>query len=377
MVSCCAFPCSPTGYISPHTLLTAFHKGGGSHHPTAVHVTHSLTHTWMHSTCGPPACPSPAIQALTSVAWEVLDVQQQLHGSSPCPPQSVPAAAAVASPGRSSDKQQSSSSSSSSWLQQATSAASVQCATASEAAVPAATAAASSTVSMVVQPYVSVVPCLQACTAQVFVGSTYPKALTQAFLSAAQLTCMQRPLQVLHGSSMQQCFQQLQQRLNTLQPEQGLYSSSNMPHTAYAVVSGNRGSGGNSSSCTTSSNARDHSRHRQLLVVSSSPCRVTKPSLLQMPSLQEDSAPPSPNPAAAAAAAPASQDQALQPTGSAQPSLWACEDIQVAEWACRAPSLRARALSRKGLGLLSEWGLAEMLAVDSSDAVMDGIAWRQ
>ena len=50
--------------------------------------------------------------------------------------------------------------------------------------------------------------------------------------------------------------------------------------------------------------------------------------------------------------------------------------VEVAEWACKAPSLRARALSGQGLGLLSEWGLAEMLGADSSDAVMDGIAWR-
>jgi hypothetical protein len=50
--------------------------------------------------------------------------------------------------------------------------------------------------------------------------------------------------------------------------------------------------------------------------------------------------------------------------------------FQVAEWACRAPSLRARSLSGQGLGLLSEWGFAQMLGADSSDAVMDGIAWR-
>jgi hypothetical protein len=52
------------------------------------------------------------------------------------------------------------------------------------------------------------------------------------------------------------------------------------------------------------------------------------------------------------------------------------EPFQVAEWACRAPSLRARALAGPGLGLLSEWGLAEMLGTASSDAVMDCIAWR-
>jgi hypothetical protein len=52
------------------------------------------------------------------------------------------------------------------------------------------------------------------------------------------------------------------------------------------------------------------------------------------------------------------------------------EPFQVAEWACKAPSLRARALAGPGLGLLSEWGLAEMLGTASSDAVLDCIAWR-
>jgi hypothetical protein len=61
--------------------------------------------------------------------------------------------------------------------------------------------------------------------------------------------------------------------------------------------------------------------------------------------------------------------------------------VQVGEWACRAPSLRAKALaaaqcgdpgdSGPTLGLLSECALAELLGVAECEAVMDGIDWRQ
>jgi hypothetical protein len=50
--------------------------------------------------------------------------------------------------------------------------------------------------------------------------------------------------------------------------------------------------------------------------------------------------------------------------------------LQVGEWACSAPSLRAKALSSPHMGLLSEVALADLLGVSNSDAVMDCIAWR-
>jgi hypothetical protein len=50
--------------------------------------------------------------------------------------------------------------------------------------------------------------------------------------------------------------------------------------------------------------------------------------------------------------------------------------VHLAEWACTAPSLRARALCQEGLGLLAEGGLARLLGVEHVRAVMDGVAWR-
>lgn len=237
------------------------------------------------TTDGVPPVNVPPLQAQTLVEWEVLDVQQQQHGRSRLCQQQQPAATAQAAA-------VAGSSSSSSGIGQTVSTATVQRAAAAAVSAHAA-------VSVTVQPYISVVPCLQHCSAPVFVASSYPQELTAAVLSAVQLQDVQQQqqrVQALHGRTLQDCFQQLP--ANTL-------------------------NGG-------------------VLVVASSPSKARPCS----PSQQQQ------------------QPAALQ------------GPVQVAEWACRAPSLRARALSGRGLGLLSEWGLAELLGADSSDAVMDGIAWR-
>ena len=233
----------------------------------------------------------------------------------------------------------------------AVSKASVQCTADPAGAVPpsssstaAAAAGAAGAVTVVVQPYVSVVPCLQHCAAQVYVASTYPRAVTRAVLSAVQLseglsgsearTAVQQQAQVLGGSlqqqqqvralygdSMQQCLHQLQQQQQ--EEESSVASDLN------------------------------------LLVVLSSPSKAPAQPILQV-GLASKKPPPPPPP----------QQQQQQWLQLQEPAF------QVAEWVCKAPSLRARALSGQGLGLLSEWGFAEMLGADSSDAVMDGIAWR-
>jgi hypothetical protein len=50
--------------------------------------------------------------------------------------------------------------------------------------------------------------------------------------------------------------------------------------------------------------------------------------------------------------------------------------LHVAEWCCIAPSLRARVLCSPSVNLLAEHQLAQLLRVEDSHVVMDGVAWR-
>lgn len=68
---------------------------------------------------------------------------------------------------------------------------------------------------------------------------------------------------------------------------------------------------------------------------------------------------------------------ALAEGPGAPPCVLRPTQLYLAEWACPAMSMHARALSHgPSLGLLSEHELASMLQADHLDVVMDGIAWR-
>jgi len=306
--------------------------------------------------------------------WEVVDVQQRQHGSS-YSEQRTAVSTAAATAGTAVGRGNSTISSSSSTISSspaAVSTASVQClaATATTAA-EGSTSSRSSTqtlqpaVTLTVQPFVSVVPCLQNFPAQVYLASTYPPRLTEAALAAVGLqgwdtagaplggSSLQegqpRPVKVLYGSCLEQCLQQVVQPGSTMQQQQ-----QQMPHNSLRAAADEPSQSPGTSSSSSSS------CQPEVLVVLSSPSKLTEPHLWkqqQQPQQQQQHAQPG---------------QVLPQTQRFQ----VLHPIQVAEWACKAPSLRARALSGQGLCLLSEWALAEMLGVDSSDAVMDGIAWR-
>lgn len=364
--------------------------GSSLSRPTSTLVQKTTTSNvcalaWRVFACCQFVLPLFYTQAQRTVKWEVQDVQQQLHGSS-----------SSSSTGR-----RSSSATSFSGEQRAAGAAAnvggsassaVQCLT---QPVAQAAAAADGVVALTVQPFVSVVPCLRDCPAQVYVASAYPQQLTEAVLSAVQLQQrttvaaagssagggggvkqqQQQPVvQVLYGSTLQQCLQQLQHQQQQQQPQQQQHQQQ--------LVGGSIANGGSSSiSSRHDVSVGVHQSQSQLLVLLSSPSR--RPQKHQQPHhhhhLQDtqhsdDDTAASATQEETSCLPPPSQQQ---PPAAQQPAQPPRMQVQVAEWACKAPSLRARSLSTEGLGLLSEWGLAELLGVDSSDAVMDGIAWRR
>jgi hypothetical protein len=176
--------------------------------------------------------------------------------------------------------------------------------------------------SLVVQPFTSVVQAIRSCQHSAVVASPYPLPVTQAALAAAGLRSqigaaagVPGAVQIVQGLSLAQCAQQLLEQQQQQQQEE--------PPVVTFILS--------------------------------SP---SKARLLQRHVEQQ--------------AGPAVQAADAQPQRKQQQHVV----LQVGEWACAAPSLRAKALSSPRMGLLSEVALADLLGVSNSDAVMDCIAWR-
>jgi hypothetical protein len=175
--------------------------------------------------------------------------------------------------------------------------------------------------SLVVQPYTSVVQAILSCQHTAVVASPYPLAVTQAALAAAGLCSKQGrgAVSIVQGLSLAQCAQQLLE-----QQQQQQHQQQELPAVTFIL---------------------------------SSP---SKARLVQQQIAQHEAQ----SPQQAADRQEQQQQQQQQVV------------LQVGEWACAAPSLRAKALSSPHMGLLSEVALADMLGVSNCDAVMDCIAWR-
>ncbi len=166
-----------------------------------------------------------------------------------------------------------------------------------------------------VRPHSAAVAAVLRSSSAVLVASTYPPDVTAAALAAAGLSDVQeRILHTVHAPSFSACAAQL---APLLVPRRADSSSNSGPRRSPTVP----------------------------LLIASSPAR-------------------------AAAAAAVLHSEAMS-WGLQQPL-----PVPVAEWACAAPRLRARALARRDGGLLSEVELAELLGVTGCDAVMDCVAWR-
>jgi hypothetical protein len=220
----------------------------------------------------------------------------------------------------------------------------------------------------VVSAYPAVVEALNNCQWPCFVLSTWPYNITHAALAAggirpatsagaaaAAAVTAARHFKIIQGSSLEECVQQLVQHLqcNLQQPAQ---------------------------------QQQQQQQLQQLLIVSSPiKAAVTQQHLAvawpaaasqqmlggqQQQQLQNCAAP-------AQLATPQQHREIEQQLLAKQWQQQHALVVQVGEWACPAPSLKAKALAAfPQLGLLSELAMAEQLGVSNVDSVMDGFVWR-